>query len=120
MVCYTNCGSLCNGRNSTGESIQLGVSKINIYSDMKYAYFTKAREILSTTEYWDPLYFPKSQTKSVCQVEGCNGKHKSLGYCSKHYKRFRSHGDPFLVATTHGEIKTEFCWSTTCRRAYSF
>ncbi len=65
-------------------------------------------------------YFPKSQTKSVCQVEGCNGKHKSLGYCSKHYKRFRSHGDPFLVATTHGEIKTEFCWSTTCRRAYSF
>ncbi|WP_430624075.1 hypothetical protein [Peribacillus sp. JNUCC41] len=21
---------------------------------MKYAYFTKAREILSTTEYWDP------------------------------------------------------------------
>ena len=54
MVCYTNCGSLRNGRNSTGESIQLGVSKINIYSDMKYAYFTKAREILSTTEYWDP------------------------------------------------------------------
>jgi len=70
MIFYTNCGSLRNGRNSTCESVQLGVSKINIYSDMKYAYFTKAREILSTTEYWDPLFFRKAKQKAFVRLKG--------------------------------------------------
>ncbi|MBT2695995.1 ketose-bisphosphate aldolase [Neobacillus sp. C211] len=47
-------GGSSNPDNEISQSVQLGVSKINISSDMKYAYFTKAREILSTTEYWDP------------------------------------------------------------------
>lgn len=47
-------GGSANPDSEVAESVQLGVSKINISSDMKYAYFTKAREILSTTEYWDP------------------------------------------------------------------
>ncbi|WP_342042652.1 ketose-bisphosphate aldolase [Bacillus sp. OTU2372] len=47
-------GGSSNPDSEIAQSVQLGVSKINISSDMKYAYFTKAREILSTTEYWDP------------------------------------------------------------------
>ncbi|MFC0271853.1 ketose-bisphosphate aldolase [Metabacillus herbersteinensis] len=47
-------GGSSNPDNEVAQSIQFGVSKINISSDMKYAYFAKAREILSTTEYWDP------------------------------------------------------------------
>lgn len=29
-----------------------------------------------------------------CLVEGCEGKHKSKGYCSKHYQRLKNFGDP--------------------------
>jgi fructose-bisphosphate aldolase class II len=47
-------GGSSNPDSEVAQSIQLGVCKINISSDMKYAYFAKAREILSTTEYWDP------------------------------------------------------------------
>ncbi|MED4240522.1 ketose-bisphosphate aldolase [Priestia megaterium] len=47
-------GGSANPDNEIVQSIKLGVSKINISSDMKFAYFKKAREILSTTELWDP------------------------------------------------------------------
>ncbi len=33
----------------------------------------------------------------ICQVKGCDrliGKKVSLGYCSKHYQRYKKHGDP--------------------------
>lgn len=30
----------------------------------------------------------------VCAIDGCDRKHKALGYCLLHYKRFRAHGDP--------------------------
>lgn len=36
------------------EAVTLGVRKINISSDMKFAYFDKAREILSRESWWDP------------------------------------------------------------------
>ncbi|AHF75426.1 Ketose-bisphosphate aldolase [Sodalis praecaptivus] len=36
------------------EAVTLGVGKINISSDMKFAYFQKAREILSRESWWDP------------------------------------------------------------------
>jgi fructose-bisphosphate aldolase, class II len=47
-------GGSSNPDSEVAQSVKLGVSKINISSDMKHAYFKKAREILSTTEYWDP------------------------------------------------------------------
>ncbi|RFB17421.1 ketose-bisphosphate aldolase [Bacillus sp. HNG] len=47
-------GGSSNPDDEISQSIKLGVGKINISSDMKYAYFKKAREILNTTEYWDP------------------------------------------------------------------
>lgn len=31
------------------------------------------------------------KTKVVCMI--CGGKHKGLGYCEKHYQRFKKYGD---------------------------
>lgn len=47
-------GGSSNPDSEIAQSVKLGVSKINISSDMKYAYYKKAREILNSTEYWDP------------------------------------------------------------------
>ncbi|MFE6074620.1 ketose-bisphosphate aldolase [Paenibacillus sp. NPDC057886] len=47
-------GGSANPDQEVSDSVQLGICKINISSDMKYSYFKKAREILSTTELWDP------------------------------------------------------------------
>jgi len=30
----------------------------------------------------------------TCSITGCTGKHLARGWCSKHYNRWRSHGDP--------------------------
>ena len=34
-----------------------------------------------------------------CSIEGCQTKYHSLGYCQKHYLRFRTHGDPNIIKT---------------------
>lgn len=44
----------------------------------------------------------------ACSVPGCNGnahgsRHGSKGYCSKHYQKFRAHGNPLGVRTEDGE-----------------
>ena len=31
-------------------------------------------------------------SKRLCSVEGCNGIHKGLGYCQKHWQRFKKYG----------------------------
>lgn len=36
----------------------------------------------------------------TCSVEGCENKHFSKGYCSKHYQQIRKHGS-ILERTTH-------------------
>lgn len=30
--------------------------------------------------------------KRICNVEGCNKKHKAKGYCANHYKAYKKHG----------------------------
>jgi hypothetical protein len=35
---------------------------------------------------------------AICQVSDCEAKHFGLGYCSKHYKRWRKYGDPATTA----------------------
>ena len=35
--------------------------------------------------------------RRTCSIDGCNGKHKGLGYCEKHLTRFRTHGDPLVT-----------------------
>ena len=47
-------GGSANPDTEIAESVTLGVGKINISSDMKYAYFQKAREILAKETWWDP------------------------------------------------------------------
>lgn len=47
-------GGSANPDAEIAESVTLGVGKINISSDMKYAYFAKAREVLSRETWWDP------------------------------------------------------------------
>lgn len=42
------------------ESVKLGISKVNISSDMKFAYFEKVKEILNSKEVWDPnMLYPE-------------------------------------------------------------
>ena len=33
-------------------------------------------------------------TKRICNIEDCGKPHVGLGYCKKHYHRFKAHGDP--------------------------
>jgi hypothetical protein len=33
----------------------------------------------------------------VCSINGCNVKHKALGYCEKHYNRLKNYGDPLFA-----------------------
>ena len=43
----------------------------------------------------------------VCKDEGCNNKHEALGYCEKHYKRFRKYGNTLIVKQEyHGMTHT--------------
>jgi len=37
---------------------------------------------------------PRVGTRGVCSFLGCNDPHLGLGWCSKHYTRYRRHGDP--------------------------
>lgn len=30
----------------------------------------------------------------MCSIDGCNGKVVGFGYCERHYRRFKNHGDP--------------------------
>lgn len=39
--------------------------------------------------------------KRTCSVEGCEAPHKCRGWCDKHYRRWRQHGDP--TKTLHRE-----------------
>lgn len=32
----------------------------------------------------------------ICSIEGCDRKHEGLGYCTKHYQRFKRSGSPHL------------------------
>ena len=47
-------GGSANPDAEIAESVTLGVGKINISSDMKYAYFQQARAILARESWWDP------------------------------------------------------------------
>lgn len=47
-------GGSANPDKEIAEAVKIGVQKINISSDMKFAFFKKAREILSAKECWEP------------------------------------------------------------------
>jgi hypothetical protein len=59
----------------------------------------------------------------TCSIEGCDGRHKGYGYCIKHYRRFKTTGDP--LAFNYPSIETLFwrkvdksgdCWEWTASK----
>lgn len=39
----------------------------------------------------------------ICEIDGCGDKLYGHGFCSKHYQRWRAHGDPATKLTLKGE-----------------
>lgn len=50
----------------------------------------------------------------ICSIEGCGKKHASLGYCVKHYKRFKNNGDPLVVKRVHRYSPDGLCTFDGC------
>lgn len=46
--------------------------------------------------------------EKVCSVDGCGGYVDSLGYCNKHYLRYRSNGHTDEVRGSHGPLADRF------------
>lgn len=47
-------GGSANPDEEIARAVEIGIQKINISSDYKYAFYKKCREILASTELWDP------------------------------------------------------------------
>ncbi|MGM0155966.1 fructose-bisphosphate aldolase, class II [Enterococcus sp. AZ191] len=47
-------GGSANPDEEIEKAVQIGIQKVNISSDYKYAFYKKCREILASTELWDP------------------------------------------------------------------
>lgn len=55
--------------------------------------------------YGDPEHVPPPRQPSICSVDGCDaqvGRTGGKGYCRKHYKRFRTHGNPLGGGIDYG------------------
>ena len=62
-------GGSANPDTEIAEAVTLGVGKINISSDMKYAYFAKLREILARETWWDPnVIYPEAITAAKAVI----------------------------------------------------
>ena len=57
-----------------------------------------------------------------CSIEGCDNHYVAKGYCHKHYKRYKTHGDPLISKTprhgmrSKGSYKT---WNGMIQRCYN-
>ena len=54
--------------------------------------------------YGSATFRPAPRAVSGCGVEGCDGRRYGGGYCGKHYKRMRAHGDPLGGSTPKGAV----------------
>lgn len=46
----------------------------------------------------------------TCSIDGCSGKHFGKGFCHKHYRRWRTHGDPLMDARAQRTPISERFW----------
>ena len=54
--------------------------------------------------------------RGTCTIAGCTSPHEARGWCEKHWKRWRKHGDPLKVAS-NGQVQGEHpAYSTVHRR----
>lgn len=44
-------------------------------------------------------------TKRICMLEDCGRPHRGLGYCNRHYLKFKRFGDPFYAAVRANQIE---------------
>lgn len=51
-----------------------------------------------------------------CKVDGCGGKHKALGYCYKHYVRFKKYGSPDDRKWSQATLEIRF-WNKVDKRS---
>jgi hypothetical protein len=65
-------------------------------------HITRTREGYSLTEivtYLDKRAEPKTREVTPCLADGCDSPSVARKYCNKHYRRFKTHGDPLIGAT---------------------
>jgi hypothetical protein len=58
----------------------------------------------------------------ICKIDGCENKHYGLGWCEKHYTRWRKHGDPNIVKQERHGYRNHFLygvWGNMRTRCYS-
>lgn len=48
---------------------------------------------------------PIQKRMDTCSINGCGAKHVGLGYCGKHYYRFKNNGDANTVVNEYGSRK---------------
>ena len=53
---------------------------------------------------------------SICTIDGCERKLLARGYCSLHYGRWRTHGDPLKVLAPGPKKITQPCAEDGCER----
>lgn len=57
--------------------------------------------------------------KATCSIRGCKGKVRARGWCEKHYRRWRVHGDPLTVIPFGSKPKNRICVVEGCDRPHS-
>jgi hypothetical protein len=53
----------------------------------------------------------------MCSVSQCAEKHKGLGFCDKHLRRFKRHGDPLGGGYFRDRTRPEKCAVDGCEKA---
>lgn len=55
---------------------------------------------------------------SRCSIEGCENPRSSRGWCGKHWKRWKAHGDPLVVRPPKEKAPDRLCSIEGCERKH--